>query len=31
MDKLTYYRSVIKKILNEYERISLQVPRDGID
>ncbi|NET90989.1 MAG: XisI protein [Kamptonema sp. SIO1D9] len=31
MDKLTHYQDVIKKILNEYERISLQVPRDGID
>ncbi|MEC4896061.1 MAG: XisI protein [Oscillatoria sp. PMC 1051.18] len=31
MDKLTYYESVIKKILHEYEAISLQVPRTGID
>jgi len=32
MDKLTHYRSIIKKILTEYDRITRQTPNTpGID
>lgn len=31
MDKLTHYQTLIKKILTEYEKISLQVPDPDID
>ena len=31
MDKLINYQDIIKSILNEYERISLQVPDPDVD
>jgi XisI protein len=31
MDKLTHYKNVIKQILNEYQRISAQVPVFDVD
>ncbi|MEA5534863.1 XisI protein [Crocosphaera sp. XPORK-15E] len=31
MDKLTHYQTLIKQILTEYEKISLQVPDPDID
>ncbi|RUR72100.1 XisI protein [Chlorogloeopsis fritschii PCC 9212] len=31
MDKLIYYQNIIKKILTEYQKISVQVPVPDVD